>query len=56
LIAAGAVLKPARYVETGFVGQGLGGDGRLSRAIAETVHQGYAPVVGISLPAWEKPV
>lgn len=56
LIAAGAVLKPARYVETRFIGQGLGGDGRLSRAIAATVHQGYASVVGISLPAWEKPV
>ena len=53
LIAAGAVLKPARYVETHYVGQGLGGDGRLSRAIPETVHQGYAPVVGIRLPDWE---
>ena len=54
LAAAGAVLKPVRYVETCFVGQGLGGDGQLSRAIAETVHQGYAPVVGIYLPDGEK--
>ena len=53
LAAAGAVLKPARYVETYFVGQGLGGEGRLSRAIAETVHQGYAPVVGVNLPEGE---
>ena len=30
LAAAGAVLKPARYMETRYVGQGLGGDGRLS--------------------------
>lgn len=50
LAAAGAVLKPVRYVETRFVGQGLGGDGRLSRAIPETVHQGYAPVIGVHLP------
>ncbi|MCP5197795.1 MAG: CRISPR-associated protein Csm7 [Gammaproteobacteria bacterium] len=54
LAAAGAVLKPARYVATCFVGQGLGGDGRLSRAIPETVHQGYAPVVGVHLPEREK--
>lgn len=56
LAAAGAVLKPVRYVETGFVGQGLGGEGRLSRVIAETVHQGYAPVVGIHLPDGEQPL
>jgi CRISPR-associated protein Csm4 len=34
-----------------FVGQGLGGGGSLSKAIPETVHQGYAPVVGIRLPS-----
>lgn len=50
LAAAGAVLKPACYVKTRYIGQGLGGDGRLSRAIPETVHQGYAPVIGIHLP------
>lgn len=50
LTAAGAVLKPARYMETRYVGQGLGGDGRLSRTISETVHQGYAPVIGVHLP------
>ena len=50
LAAAGAVLKPGRYVKTHYVGQGLGGDGRLSRAIPETVHQGYAPVIGVHLP------
>lgn len=33
-----------------FVGQGLGGDGSLSNTIKATVHQGYAPVVGIRLP------
>jgi CRISPR-associated protein Csm4 len=50
LAAAGAVLKPGRYVKTHYVGQGLGGDGHLSRAIPETVHQGYAPVIGVHLP------
>lgn len=30
-------------------GQGLGGDGTLSNAITATVHQGYAPCVGIHL-------
>jgi CRISPR-associated protein Csm4 len=53
LAAAGAVLKPADYVVTRYVGQGLGGAGRLSRAISATVHQGYTPIVGVQLPAWE---
>lgn len=54
LAAAGAVLKPMQYVATHYVGQGLGGDGRLSRAIPETVHQGYAPVIGVHLPNEEE--
>ncbi|TVR57852.1 MAG: CRISPR-associated protein Csm7 [Candidatus Competibacteraceae bacterium] len=54
LAAAGAVLKPGRYVETGYVGRGLGGDGRLSRAIPATVHQGYAPAIGVHLPDEEE--
>ena len=54
LAAAGAVLKPARYVETHYVGQGLGGNGRLSRAIPATVQQGYAPVIGVHLPEEER--
>ena len=54
MAAAGAVLKPLHYIETGFIGQGLGGEGRLSRAIPETVHQGYAPVIGLYLPEPEK--
>ncbi|MBF0415320.1 MAG: CRISPR-associated protein Csm7 [Magnetococcales bacterium] len=49
---AGAVLTPRGNMTLTdvFVGQGLGGEGRLSKAIPETVHQGYAPVVGIRLP------
>lgn len=37
-------------VRAHFIGQGLGGNGSLSKSIPETVHQGYAPVVGIRLP------
>ncbi len=49
LAASGAVLIPATYEPRLFVGQGLGGDGRLSRAVPRTVHQGYAPVVGVKI-------
>lgn len=50
LANTGAVLTPVDYQNKLFTGQGLGGDGRLSRTIAGTVHQGYAPVVAIALP------
>lgn len=46
----GAVLVPDRFQSTLFIGQGLGGDGSLSKTIEKTVHQGYAPVIGITLP------
>ena len=44
-----AILTPVEYSDRAFVGQGLGGDGRLSKAISQTVHQGYAPVLPVSL-------
>lgn len=51
---AGAVLTPQPpFAPRLFAGQGLGGEGRLSKAIPATVHQGYAPVVGIRV-AWEE--
>ena len=55
LANAGATLTPAHYRDVLFTGQGLGGknaegEGLLSKAIPETVHQGYAPVVGLHLP------
>ena len=56
LANTGAVLTPRPQAGEGlgervpFSGQGLGGNGILSKAIPETVHQGYAPVVGIRLP------
>lgn len=50
LAETGAVLTPHTYRAAAFTGQGLGGGGRLSKAIPETVHQGYAPVIGVRLP------
>lgn len=50
LAQTGAVLSPRAAPTCAFVGQGLGAEGRLSRAIAGTVHQGYAPVVAVRLP------
>ncbi|MBF0307996.1 MAG: CRISPR-associated protein Csm7 [Magnetococcales bacterium] len=47
MAGAGAVLTPAVWRDVRFVGQGLGGEGKLSKVIADTVHQGYCPVVGI---------
>ena len=52
LADTGAVLTPASNFEAReFVGQGLGGARRpISRTIPETVHQGYAPVLGVRVP------
>ena len=44
-----AILTPVEYNEPVFIGRGLGGDGSLSKAIPQTVHQGYAPVLPVSL-------
>jgi CRISPR-associated protein Csm4 len=35
-----------------FIGQGIGGEGRLSKQIPGTVHQGYAPVIPVNLEGW----
>ena len=52
LADTGAVLTPQNgYVPWPFVGQGLGGSSQpISRSIPATVHQGYAPVIGIHVP------
>ena len=52
LADTGAVLTPCDpFEERLFVGQGLGGTRRpISYGIPETVHQGYAPVIGIRVP------
>jgi CRISPR-associated protein Csm4 len=49
LAAAGAVLSPTTFERRPVIGRGLGGDGSLSKAVPQTVHQGYAPVVWIRL-------
>ena len=52
LAATGAVVTPSdAFSVRPFVGQGLGGNGRLSLAEAATVQQGYAPVASIALEA-----
>lgn len=53
LARAGAILTPRQMPEAPFIGQGIGGDGTLSKAIPETVHQGYAPCIPIHLPPLE---
>ncbi len=45
----GALLKPLNPPEAPVIGQGLGGDGELSKAIRGTVQQGYAPCVAVRL-------
>ncbi|MEN9481190.1 MAG: hypothetical protein RLZZ298_2585 [Pseudomonadota bacterium] len=48
LASAGAIFKPLNaFSPDHFIGQGLGGDGSLSKAEAATVHQGYAPVLPV---------
>jgi CRISPR-associated protein Csm4 len=50
MAATGAVFVPGEaYTWRPFVGQGLGGNGTLSKAEPATVHQGYAPVLPITM-------
>lgn len=50
LAAPAAVFVPQdAYPPRQFIGQGLGGDGQLSKIEPATVQQGYAPVVGIRM-------
>ncbi len=52
LAAAGALLAPLQENDwsRGWIGQGLGGNGQLSHALPQTVHQGYAPAIPVRLP------
>lgn len=57
LAATGALLSPLQADDwaRGWVGQGLGGQGpdgsgKISRALPQTVHQGYAPAIPVRLP------
>ena len=50
MASTGAVLTPNRdFAPRLFVGQGLGSDGKLSKAEPATVHQGYAAVLPIAM-------
>lgn len=52
MATGGAVFVPAgEFSARPFIGQGLGCEGKLSKTEADTVHQGYAPVVQITLEA-----
>ncbi|MGZ8905925.1 MAG: type III-A CRISPR-associated RAMP protein Csm4 [Methylobacter sp.] len=49
LLAQTAAVFAAVPSETGFIGQGIGGKGELSKTLRATVHQGYAPIVAINV-------
>ncbi|MBS3965076.1 MAG: CRISPR-associated protein Csm7 [Methylomonas sp.] len=49
LLAQTAALFATPPPASGFIGQGLGGVGQLSKTLAATVHQGYAPVIATKL-------
>jgi CRISPR-associated protein Csm4 len=49
LLAQTAAVFSTKPPEFGFIGQGLGGNGELSKTLLTTVHQGYAPVIAINV-------
>jgi CRISPR-associated protein Csm4 len=53
LLAQTAAVFSTQPPASGFIGQGIGGNGELSKTIRETVHQGYAPVIAIQFNAKE---
>lgn len=50
LLAQTAAVFGIEPPKSGFIGQGIGGNGGLSKTLKATVHQGYAPVIGVRLP------
>jgi CRISPR-associated protein Csm4 len=53
LLAQTAAVFFTNPPQSGFIGQGIGGQGELSKTIAATVHQGYAPIIAIQFNAKE---
>lgn len=47
LLAQTGAIFTTQPPDSGFIGQGLGGNGELSKTLPATVHQGYAAVIGI---------
>lgn len=50
LLAQTAAVFGTSPPNTGFIGQGIGGNGELSKTLAATVHQGYTPVIAVYFP------
>ena len=50
LAQAGAIFS-MQLPDMPWIGQGIGGNGELSKSIPQTVQQGYAPYIAIKLPA-----
>ena len=48
LLAQTAAVFSTNPPKSGFIGQGIGGNGELSKTLKATVHQGYAPVIAHS--------
>jgi len=48
LLAQTAAVFSTPPPQSGFIGQGIGGNGELSKTIKTTIHQGYAPVLAIN--------
>jgi CRISPR-associated protein Csm4 len=48
LLAQTAAVLSTPPPKSGFIGQGIGGNGELSKTLSATVHQGYAPIIAIN--------
>ena len=53
LADTGALLSHENPQTTDFTGQGVGGEGKLSKTIVDTVFQGYAPAIPVHLSNWQ---
>jgi len=53
LLAQTAAVITTAIPNEGFIGQGLGGHGELSKTLAATVYQGYAPIIAVHLDCKE---
>lgn len=55
LLAQTAAVFATTPPKSGFIGQGIGGNGELSKTLSATVHQGYAPVIAINFNSKDCP-
>lgn len=54
LLAKAAAVFAVQSAASGFIGQGIGGNSKLSKTLPATVHQGYAPIIAIHLDIQEQ--